>query len=378
MKIAINTRLLLKDKLEGIGWYIYENFSRIAIAHPEHTFYFLFDRAFDNSFLFSSNIIPVVIKPPTRHPVLQYIWFEIMIPAALKKINPDLFISPDNYNSLSSKYKNIMVIHDLNFEHYPEFLPLKDRWFYRHFTPKYARKADHIITVSNYSANDIQKQYKISKEKITTIYNGANNSYRPLSEEEKSQTINKYTQGIPYFIFIGSLHPRKNISRLFSAFEKYKKETKTPTKLLVVGEKMFRSQGLKNTFKNLKYKDDIIFLGRKEPEELTYLLGSALSLTFTPIFEGFGIPVIEAFKSGVPVITSQSTSLPEVCGDSALLVNPFNTSDIAEAMKKITFDKELRKELIRKGKKRASAFSWDKSAEELWNEIEKLLITNQN
>lgn len=378
MKIAVNTRLLIKDKLEGIGWYIYENFSRIAIAHPEHTFYFLFDRAFDNSFLFSPNIIPVVINPPTRHPVLQYIWFEIMIPAALKKINPDIFISPDNYNSLSSEYKNIIVIHDLNFEHHPEFLPLKDRWFYRYFTPKYARKADRIITVSDYSANDIHKQYNISKDKIKTIHNGVNSSYRPLTEEEKSRTIYKYTKGIPYFIFIGSLHPRKNISRLFSAFETYKEETKMPTKLLVVGEKMFRSQSLKKTYKNLKYKEDIIFLGRKEPDELTYLLGSALSLTFIPIFEGFGLPVIEAFRSEVPVITSQNTSLPEVCEDSALLINPFNTSDIAGAMKKITFDEELRKNLIRKGKKRALAFSWDKSARELWSEIEKLLITKQN
>ena len=119
MKIAVNTRLLLKDKLEGIGWFSYETLKRITTQHPEHQFYFIFDRPFTDEFIFSYNIEPVVIGPPARHPVLWYYWFEFRLPGLLKKINPDIFLSPDGYLSLKSHFKSIAVIHDLNFIHYP-------------------------------------------------------------------------------------------------------------------------------------------------------------------------------------------------------------------------------------------------------------------
>ncbi len=373
MKIAVNTRLLLKNKLEGIGWFTYEIFSRMVRLHPEHQFYFLFDRPYDQRFIFSENVIPVIVSPPARHPVLHYWWFEHALPKALKKINPDLFISPDAYNSLSSPYRNIMVIHDLNFVHHPEMMPWLPRKYYNYYTPLYARKADRIVTVSQFTKNDLVQQYALSPDKIGVVYNGANENYRPIPEAIQKSIREKYTGGKPYFIFVGALNPRKNIVGLFKAFDRFIRETGSENRLVIVGEKMFGGKEIKRAFKKMEYRNRVIFTGRLEPEILKNLTGSAMALLFVSFFEGFGIPIIEAFRTGTPVITSQVTAMPEVAGQAALLVNPFRTEEIADAMKKITFVPNLRKELVEKGFQRCKIFSWDKAAEQFWENIEKTM-----
>ena len=127
MKIAVNTRLLLPDKLEGIGWVAFETLKRITRAHPEHEFYFIFDRKWDDMFIFSDNVTPVAVSPQARHPFLYYLWFEWSVPHILKKVKADLFLSPDAYLSLRTEVKSIAVFHDLNFEHYPNDLPFLER-----------------------------------------------------------------------------------------------------------------------------------------------------------------------------------------------------------------------------------------------------------
>lgn len=373
MKIAVNTRLLLKNKLEGIGWFTYESFSRMVKTHPEHQFYFLFDRSYDRSFIFSDNVNPIVVHPPARHPVLHYWWFEHALPRALKKIRPDIFISPDAYNSLASPFRNLMVIHDLNFVHHPEMMPWLPQRYYNYFTPRYARKADRILTVSQFTKRDIVKQYGIDPGKIDVVYNGANALYSPVSEDDQKLTRKKLTSGRPYFIFVGALNPRKNITGLFKAFDLYINETAAETCLVVVGEKMFRGRDIEKAFSDMQHKQRVIFTGRLEPEELKNVMGSALALTFVPFFEGFGIPIVEAFRAGIPVITSNITAMPEVSGDAALLVNPFHTKEIVDAMKKITFVPDLRKKLVEKGFQRNRIFSWDKTAERFWEAIEKTM-----
>ena len=148
LKIAVNTRLLLKDKLEGIGWVAYECLSRIVKAHPDDEFYFLFDRKPDPKFIFAENVKPVVLFPQARHPFLYIIYFEISVRRALRKIKPDVFLSTDAYLSLGSETPQIAVFHDINFEHFPQDFPKLALWHYKKFFPKFARKAKKIITVS--------------------------------------------------------------------------------------------------------------------------------------------------------------------------------------------------------------------------------------
>lgn len=377
LRIAVNTRLLIKGKLEGIGWFTLENLKRITQQHPEHEFFFLFDRRYHNEFIFSQNVKPIVVHPQARHPVLYYLWFEHAIPRVLKKLNADLFFSPDGYLSLKTDVPSVNVFHDLNFEHYPDDLPMVERKFYRNFFPKYAHKATRIATVSSYSKNDIVKLYGIDAGKIDVVYNGANESFTPVDEATKQLTRKRYAKGLPYFLFVGSLHPRKNLARLFPAFDHFKQTDNNGVKLLIVGEKKWWTTAIENAYEGITHKDDVIFTGRLQVDQLHKTIASALALTYVSYFEGFGIPILEAFYCHTPVITSNVTSMPEVAGDAALMVDPMSVNSISAAMTKMANDAGLRKTLIEKGTERSAMFSWQKSSERLWDCIEKALDTTK-
>ena len=374
MKIAVNTRLLLKDKLEGIGWVAYECLSRIVKAHPDDEFYFLFDRKPDPKFIFAENVKPVVLFPQARHPFLYIIYFEISVRRALRKIKPDVFISTDAYLCMHTKTPQIAVFHDINFEHFPQDFPRLALWHYKKYFPQYARKAAKIITVSEFSKQDIIDNYKVEPDKIEVVYNGANEGFKPVSEEEKLSIRKQYTAGYQYFMFVGSLHPRKNLTRLFPAFDIFKEKTGSDVKLLIVGEKRWWTEPIQKAFEAMRHQDDVVFVGHLQMNELHRVTAAALASVYVSYFEGFGIPIIEAYKCDVPVITSNVTSMPEVAGDAAILVDPFDVESIAGAME-LVMDENVRNTLIEKGRVRKNDFSWDKAAAGWW-EVIKLIIDN--
>ena len=374
MKIAVNTRLLLKDKLEGIGWVAYECLRRIVKNHPEVEFYFIFDREYDEKFIFADNVKPVVLFPPARHPFLYIAYFEFAVTRYLRKLKPDLYLSTDAYLSLRSKTKQLAVFHDINFEHFPQDLPKIHLWHYKRYFPKYAKKADRILTVSEFSKKDICECYGISPEKIDVAYNGANEIFTPVTEDVQNQIRNKYSEGKPYFMFVGSLHPRKNLARLFTAFDIFKKRNNNDIKLVIVGNKKWWTEPIKNAYDAMTHKDDVMFAGRLSAEDLHLVTASALASVYVSYFEGFGIPIVESFKCDTPVITSNVTSMPEVAGDAAILVDPFSEKSIADAMEEV-LNEDVRASLIEKGRVRRNDFSWDKAAEGWWKCIE-LTINN--
>lgn len=372
MRIAVNTRLLLKGKLEGIGWVTFETLKRIVLAHPEVEFYFIFDRKPDPMFFFADNVKPVVLFPQARHPFLFIWFFELSIPRALRKMKADLFYSPDGYLSLRSKVPQVVEFHDLNFEHFPGDMPKIHLWHYKKFFPKFAQKASRIVTVSEFSKQDIVDCYGIDPAKIDVAYNGVNELFKPLSEAEKTIVRAHYTFGHPYFMFVGSLHPRKNLARLFTAFDRFKQRHGNDVKLVIVGEKRWWTEPIQKAYDAMGCKDDVVFAGRLSAEDLHRVTAAALASVYVSYFEGFGIPILEAFRCDTPVITSNVTSMPEVAQDAALLVDPFDEDSIAEAMAKV-LDPEVRKELILKGRLRVKDFSWDRAADEIWNSLMKTI-----
>jgi glycosyltransferase involved in cell wall biosynthesis len=373
MRIAVNTRLLLKGKLEGIGWFTFETLIRMTQNHPEHEFIFIFDRPYDPDYIFADNITPVVIGPQARHPFLFYIWFDFSIPKVLKKYKADLFLSPDGYLSLRTKVPQLAVIHDINFVHRPDDLPWLIAKYYNYFFPKFARIAKRIATVSFYSKEDIARSFKISYDKIDVVYDGINQIFEPLSEQEKSKIRNKFTGGSEYFLFVGALHPRKNVSGLLKAFDAFKEETSNNIKLMIVGGEMHKTGDIYETFDNMHFKSDVVFTGRVSTDDLHDIFGAALALTFVPFFEGFGIPVVEAMSAGVPVICSNTTSIPEVGGNAVVYADPMKIDQITDAMLKLANDKELRKDLIEKGFEQKNKFSWDETAHLLWESVKRTL-----
>lgn len=373
MKIVINTRLLLPGKLEGIGWFSYHTFKRIVRNHPEASFYFVFDRPFNKEFLFADNIIPKVLFPQARHPFLFYLYFELTLTNFLNKVNPDLFVSPDGF--LSQRYNGLQlpVFHDLNFMHHPDYLPWLTAKYYTTFFPKFAKKAKRIVTVSEYSKNDIAKTFSYPKENIDVVYNGVHEIFSPLDQEKVQQTRRKFSDGSPYFVYIGALHKRKNIDNMLRAFDRFKDTDSGNHKLIIIGAPMFGSADLRSVYQSMRHQKDVLFVGRQYKEDLRNIVASSKALLLVSHFEGFGIPIIEAMQCDVPVITSNCTSMPEVAGDAALLVDPSSVEQIACAITKMAGDSSLRERLIENGRSQRQKFSWDKTAERMWSSIEKCI-----
>ena len=373
MKIAVNTRLLLKNRLEGIGQFSRETLSRITKAHPEHQFYFLFDREYDESFVFSDNVTPLVAHPQARHPYLWYLFFEWGIPLKLKKIKPDLFLSTDGWIPTRLDIPVVNVIHDLNFLHHPEFVPPVVRRYYDRYFPKFARNATRVATVSQFSCDDIRESYQIPADRIDVVYNGANPAYKPYTEEEKNAVKQQYTDGCDYFLFVGLIHKRKNLDNIFKAFDTFKDCSQSPMKLAVVGDKKWWAGEIENTYLAMRHREDVVMLGRQQIDVLSALTASATALVYASLFEGFGLPIVDAFNAHTPVITSDISSMPEIAGDAALLVNPYHADEIADAMYQLYNNPELRKQLIDKGIARKDLFTWERSADLLWQTIDKAL-----
>lgn len=373
MNIAVNTRLLLEDRLEGIGWFTYETLKRITEQNPQHTFHFFFDRPYSDQFIFSKNIVPHVLYPQARHPILWNMYFEWSIPYMLNKVKADAFISTDGYMSLSTKVKTLNVIHDLNFEHRPQDLPSNVCNYYRKNMPKFAHKANRLVTVSEFSKEDLVETYKIDPGKIDVVYNGCNALFVPISEEEKVKIRYKYSSGRPFFLYVGSMHARKNILNLMRAFDQFKKSCTCDMKLLLVGKAMWNNKEIQLLYHELIHRHDIHFLGHVKTNELSKVMASAQALTYVPYFEGFGIPLLEAMNCDVPIITSNVTSLPEVAGDAAILVNPDAVDEIANAMIEINRIPAIREKLITASRIQRKKFSWDKTASLLWESFETMM-----
>lgn len=385
MRIAVNTRLIIPDALYGIGWFAYQTLSRIAEKHPEHEFLFIFDRKVPASLKFSDNVKCINVFPPARHPFLWFVFFEYSIPYMLnkKKYKSDIFVSPDGWIPLCLDIPALTVIHDINFEHNPEFIGSSmAKKYYWHFFRKFAHKADRIVTVSEFCKKDIAQTYNINPEKIDIAYNGANAKHKKCSPAEIKEIRLKYTQGEEYFVFVGSMHKRKNIIGVLKAFDKFKMELeKDPTnkkksnvKLLLIGNRPWKDKELDSTINSLVYKDDIIFINRfVEAEEIGKILSASIASLYPSFFEGFGVPIIEAFEAETPIITSNTSSMPEVGGQAAYYVDPYKYEEICEGMLKIYGDPNFRQQLIEAGIERKKVFSWERSADLLWEAIEKLI-----
>ena len=375
MRIAVNTRLLLPGKLDGIGWFTAETMRRIVAAHPEHEFFFLFDRKPDPQFLYGPNVHPVVLCPQARHPVLWYLFFQWSVRRALRKYAIDLFLSPDGYTTLDTPVPTLTVIHDINFEHSPDNLRPSHQRYMTCFSPQFARYSTRIATVSEFSKHDIAATYHLPPDKIDVVYDGAHADYRPLSSEEQARTREQYTQGHPYFLFVSTIIKRKNLATLLLAFDRFKASDTQDMRLVVVGHRVWWQDELKAAYDGMRHQDDVLFVGRAESGELARLMGSATALAYPSLFEGFGIPILEAFHAEVPVVTSNCTSMPEVAGDAALLVEPTDVAALAEALTRLATDAALRQQLISRARQQRLHFSWDITATLLWQSMIKTAAT---
>ncbi|HUH75432.1 MAG TPA: glycosyltransferase family 1 protein [Chitinophagales bacterium] len=374
MRIGINARFLIKNRQEGLGVYTQEVSQRLAKMYPEHEWYFIFDRQYDESFITSSNITPVIAYPSARHPLLWYWWFEKSLPKQFSKHRLDMFFSTDSYLSLSAKIPQLLTVHDLAYEYFPKSIPWLVHQYYQNFIPRYCRKANQLIAISNHTKQDLLLKYQIEENKIHTIPNGVSSEFSVLKPSEIQEVKAQYTRHQPYFLYVGAVHPRKNVISILQAFEKMKtSQPDLPHQLVIVGRNAWDNQSFMDYLNKMQYRKEVIWMESLEKSTLVKIIGAATAMVYVSLYEGFGLPVLESMASGVTVITSENSPMEEIVQDGGCIVSPLDIDEISGAMTRLATDESLRLELNTKSKIISQQYHWDKTAQQTGKVIEEML-----
>lgn len=274
------------------------------------------------------------------------------------------------------KGKKIVTVHDMAYKRFPETVRFKTRKMLDLSLKKSVNRADLIITVSEFSKQEILSFFPQCARKIEVVYNGVDlNVFRPMSDQVMIEKVKrKYNIEGEFLLYLGTIEPRKNIERLLEAYSLIKKKLRDYPKLVLAGGKGWLDSGIFRTLEKLKLKDNVVFSGYVSDEDVPVLMNAARAFLFPSIYEGFGMPPLEAMACGVPVLTASVASLPEVVGDAAVLVDPFSVDSISSGMEKIISDEKLRTQLSQKGKERAQLFSWEIVTEKLYKIYEDLFL----
>jgi len=344
----------------GINTYTYNLVKELIKLYKD---IYLIEYSPDNVF---NNIPKIIVPNPFQKFSRIYLWH----PYLALKLNFNEY-PLDIVHSLNQgpgifklkKQRYIITVHDLLPIVFPRVRPLKVVLVYKFLIPRALKTADAIIAVSYNTKRDIIKYFKIPEEKIRVIYNGVNENYKPLSEKEVEKIHQKYDINYPFILYVGRLAFHKNIPTLLKAFYKLKKYN-LPHKLIIIGKKDWKYKDIFDLVDRLNLHKDVIFLGYVPNEDLPALYNAADLFVYPSLYEGFGLPPLEAMACGTPVVTSNTSSLPEVVGDAGIMVEPYDVDGFAKAMYEILTNDGLREELRKKGLKRAKLFNWRKTAEE--------------
>jgi glycosyltransferase involved in cell wall biosynthesis len=333
----------------------------LAALDRENEFHlFCLSREASNSFeLKQNNVQHHVLWPNVR-------WVSIpaSLPLALVAHDIDIFhatfipppLSPTEY---------VFTLHDLTSFHSPEFYHPSIRWRLNRAISRGLSKARLVLCVSHCVRDMVRETFKVPPERLAVVHHGVSDNFRPVPLDEAKQVLlREYGIMRPYLLFVGQLKARKNILRILEAFSRFRGETKSGVILLLVGRRGQTAEGIDECVSRFKLTNAVIEVGHVMTEHLPALYSAAEMLVFPSLFEGFGFPVLEAMACNTPVITSNVSALPEVAGDSAILVNPFSIEDIADAIYRIYSSAQLRQSLREKGLARAKHFSWARTARE--------------
>jgi glycosyltransferase involved in cell wall biosynthesis len=261
-----------------------------------------------------------------------------------------------------TKVPQVMVIHDLAFLHYPAFLPKWQQAYLAWHTPACIRKAAKVITVSEHARADIIRHYPFAEGKVEVVHNAADPSFQPLDWTERQRAMDRYADGCAYFVVVGSIHPRKNLINLLKGYSIFKKRQRSNMKLVITGRLAWQHGDFEEMLSRYAYRSEVRLTGYLPSEEMPAVVGGAYALVYPSLWEGFGIPVVEAMQAGVPVLCSGNASMPEVAGEAGLFFDPLQPEDIAAQLSRVYKDEPGRSVMIRRGLERASAFRWEDSA----------------
>jgi glycosyltransferase involved in cell wall biosynthesis len=305
------------------------------------------------------------------------LWTHLRLAAELRQCPPDVLFVPSHVLPLYCPVPAVVTVHDLGYRHYPEAHRPFDRWYLDWTTRRHSRVAHHLIVDSLATKQDLVEFYGARPERITVVYLGRDETLAPVTD---CQTIAKikahYNIRGDYLLYLGTLQPRKNLARLVDAF--YKATESLPNKdlkLVIAGKRGWLYNEIYERVQALGLMERVIFPGYVDDKAKPGLLSGALAYVFPSLYEGFGLPVLEAMACGTPVLTSNSSSLPEVAGTAALLVDPHHTDEIAAGLVKLISNAGLRRQLVEQGYQQIQTFSWQKTAGQVLEILEKIVTS---
>lgn len=362
MKIGIDIRPLMTSPRTGVGEYTFELLNTIFKIDRENQYFLFYNSGGDVSANIPTwnydNVKIIGHHYPNK--LFNSSLFIFGRPH-LDRITGDLdvFFSPNlNFTAISSKTKFILTVHDLSYEFFPEFSTAKQYWWHKAINPrKQCRRADLIFTPSKNTKRDIVDYYKIPQEKIIVIYPGVN---KDNAGKSKADIVNKYDLPKKFILFLGTIEPRKNIIGLIEAFE----NTTGDCSLVIAGAPGWKNDQIYARVKNSKFSGKIKFIGFIDPLDKTALYSAAEIFIYPSLYEGFGFPVLEAMAAGAPVITSNRSSLPEIAGTGAYLIDPTRPEQMTCAINELLGKPALREWQKQKGLEQAALFAWEKAARE--------------
>jgi glycosyltransferase involved in cell wall biosynthesis len=368
MTIAVNTKTT-ENNFDECDNFIFETFYRIIKLHPQHTFILISEKTLNDALTSFENVINVSIGQQNKNPLLWYVWYNIKIPAILKKYKVELFISY-NIASLTSPVAQYIIIPDLSFIHQPSLFRKSSLLFYKTFVPRSIKKSQAVLTFSELSKKNIIKQYKTKNDKIKVIYKGVSANFKEISYEEKEEVKAKYAAGNEYFVYTGEIGSHKNLLNLLKAFSAFKKRQKSSMKLVISGKQGWKYKEFIEELRLFRFKDDVNILADPMPQEILKIIAAAYAMVCPSFYEGVALPPLEAMQSGIPVIGSSKGAIPETGGDAMLYADTENFREIAVKMMQVFRDENLRNQLIDKGKIHVKKFNWDITADLLWDMLE--------
>lgn len=300
---------------------------------------------------------------PTERPEARILWEQLAGPFALRRERIDLAHGPVNVAPLMAGVPTVVTVHDLAFRVYPEQYPALKRRYLDVLTRLSVRRATRVITVSENTRRDLLRFYRVPPERVVTVPNGVDSLFTPVTDPLALAAFRR-RHDLPedFILFVGTLQPRKNLLTLLRAYARVGEQLDLP--LVVAGGKGWMYEPVFDEVRALGIADRVIFAGYAEAEELPLWYSAAKVFVYPSLYEGFGLPVLEAMACGTPVITSSTSSLPEVAGDAAVLVDPMDVEAMGEALVEVVADAELRERMRERGLAQARTFSWERTARE--------------
>jgi glycosyltransferase involved in cell wall biosynthesis len=371
MTIAVNANFLNTNFPCNDGDFIFEIFSRLAKKYPQHNFIYFFDANFDEKYITSKNITAVITGSQIKNPLLLQYRLNYKMPSLLKKHKADIFISAGGYCSLRTKLPQCIIVNDLSFLQLPQFFTKRWLNFYKKNTSKFLAKAKAIVTTAEFLKNEIIDKYKIASDKIDVAYTAANNTFKPSTWQQKDAVKEKYTEGLEYFLYAGSVNTGSNLITLLKAFSFFKKRQKSNMQLLLISKFAATDKDFIKSLASYKYRDQVKLLDNLSEENFIQITAAAYAMIYPSLYDGCGTSLLQSMQSDIPIITGNNTAMPEICGDAALYINPNDFNNIAEKMMQLFKDEYLLNQLIIKGRQQAAMYNWDKTADKVWKIILK-------